>query len=41
MARGDGASGEWANWGDIVSGMLTEDGKWVRVGERYATERRK
>lgn len=31
----DGASGEWANWGDIVSGMLTEDGKWVRVGERF------
>jgi len=31
----DGASGEWANWGDIVSGSLTEDGKWVRVGDRF------
>lgn len=31
----DWASGEWANWEDIVSGMLTEDGKWVRVGERF------
>ncbi|CAK0879075.1 unnamed protein product [Prorocentrum cordatum] len=31
----DRIEGEWANWGDIVSGVLTEEGEWVRVGERF------
>jgi len=33
--RNDTIDGEWVNWGDTITGTLSEDGEWLQVGKLF------